>query len=477
MAPESTNPFAQEFHGQTTIHPLGLALALAMGLLVLTVPRRYAVWPVIVVVCFIASAQRLVIAGADFTLLRLLVLFGTARLLTNQDYRGLRWNSLDTAVVLWATAFAGIPVVRIGTSVLMNRAGLFYDAVGLYFIFRAFIRDWDDVRNAIRGLMWASLAVASFVLLEWQTGRNGFAIFGGVPELTVMRDGRMRCQAAFDHPLLLGSFFAALMPLAAACWWQRHCSRALVITSCVACLLIVLATGSATPVTGLMAAFVGAALFGLRHWMRWIRWGVVLVIVVLHFVMNAPVWHLIARVSVVGGNSSWHRFALVDGAIRHIDEWWLLGSDLGTAHWGHFTFDATNQYVVMGQHGGLLLLSLFIGLIVIAFRAVGRTWRRVEGDRRLLILTWGIGLALWVNVVNLFGVAYFGQIWMGWYLVLGMIGSMQACGGAAVRDANPRNIRRGSVPSKSASRSVTRDGREHTSTARAATAGDKLNDS
>jgi hypothetical protein len=44
----------------------------------------------------------------------------------------------------------------------------------------------------------------------------------------------------------------------------------------------------------------------------------------------------------------------------------------------------------------------------------------------MTILAWGIGVSLWAHVVNHFGVTYFGQIWMGWYLVLGIIGSMAA---------------------------------------------------
>ena len=70
MEVDPSTVFVQEFHGQTTIHPLGLGLALLMGVLVLTVPRRYATWPVFALACFVASAQRIVIVGADFTLLR-----------------------------------------------------------------------------------------------------------------------------------------------------------------------------------------------------------------------------------------------------------------------------------------------------------------------------------------------------------------------------------------------------------------------
>jgi hypothetical protein len=433
MQSNPANPFAQSFYDQTTIHPLGFAVVLVMSVLVWTLRRRYAIWPVIVIVCFVASAQRVVIFGADFTLLRLMVLFGTLRVVSRQEWRTLRWTRLDTAVVLWAVAGAAMTILRVGMSVLMNRAGMLYDVVGMYFLFRVLLRDWDDVRTAIKGLMWASLIVAAFVLVEWRTGHNAFSVFGGVPAVTGMRDGRMRCQGAFAHPILLGAFFAAVLPLAAGCWGHDRRSRRLVFASCCACALIVFASNSATPLTGVVAAGIGAMLFPFRYRMRWVRWGIAVTVVILHMVMIAPVWHLIARFSVVGGSSSWHRFSLIDGAINHLDEWWLMGSDKGTGHWGNYTFDVTNYYIIQGLHGGLLLLALFVAVMAVSFAEVGKTWRRYVRDRRTLILTWAMGISLWVHAVNLFGVCYFGQAFMGWYLVLGMVGSMAASRPTAVR--------------------------------------------
>jgi hypothetical protein len=436
------NPFVQEFYGQTTLHPLGLVAVLAMGTLMLIVRRRHATLPMIVIACFVSSAQRVVIAGADFTMLRLLVLVGAVRILARNECRGLRWNRLDTVVVAWALTGAVLPVFRVGPSILMNRAGYLYDAVGLYFLFRVLIRDWDDVRAAVRSLMWCSVPAAGFILLEWQTGHNVFSIFGGVPEITSVRDGRIRCQGAFEHPILAGAFFATLLPLAAAYGWQHRHSRLLALASCSACLVIVVASSSATPITAVAAAGVGAAAFPLRYRMRWIFWGIVLAAVGLHLLMFAPVWHLITRLSIVAGNSSWHRFALIDGAIQHLDEWWLIGSDMGTAHWGHFTFDVTNYYIILGQDGGLLLLALFLLVIATAFREVGRTWRRFVGDRPVLMLAWGLGVALWVHVVNFIGISYFGQIWVAWYLLLGMIGSTVSCRPVALRLPENRFVHR-----------------------------------
>jgi hypothetical protein len=67
---------------------------------------------------------------------------------------------------------------------------------------------------------------------------------------------------------------------------------------------------------------------------------------------------------------------------------------------------------------------LFLLVIAVAFCEVGRVWRRHSHDRRALIMSWGLGVALTAHVVSLFGIAYTGQLWMEWYLLLGIIGSL-----------------------------------------------------
>ena len=56
------------------------------------------------------------------------------------------------------------------------------------------------------------LAVA--MVVERTTGRNAFAVLGGVGESDgLLRDGKVRAQGAFEHPILAGTFGATLLPL------------------------------------------------------------------------------------------------------------------------------------------------------------------------------------------------------------------------------------------------------------------------
>jgi len=47
---------------------------------------------------------------------------------------------------------------------------------------------------------------------------------------------------------------------------------------------------------------------------------------------ESPIWFLIGRLSAIIGGTGWARSELIDQAIKHFSEWWLLGTTY-TAHW------------------------------------------------------------------------------------------------------------------------------------------------
>jgi hypothetical protein len=158
--------------------------------------------------------------------------------------------------------------------------------------------------------------------------------------------------------------------------------------------------------------------------MRWIRWGLVLLTIVLQLFMQKPVWHLLARVDVISGSTGWHRYHLIDECVNHANEWFWIGSNLGTAHWGSGLVDVTNQYVVQCLHGGIGLFLLFILVIATGYQSVGRMLRAAGEDREKLRRAWALGICLFAHTMNFIAVSYFGQINMVWYMLLAMIASL-----------------------------------------------------
>ena len=73
----------------------------------------------------------------------------------------------------------------------------------------------------------SAIPTAIIFLNEARTGRNLFAAFGGVPSLTDMREGKLRCSGAFGNSILAGCFWASLIPLMAARGFQPGANRAL----------------------------------------------------------------------------------------------------------------------------------------------------------------------------------------------------------------------------------------------------------
>jgi hypothetical protein len=414
--------FQSEFADATTVHPLALAALIVAGALTLVLPRRWALLPLIVLSCFVPQAQRIVMLGLDLTFVRIMLLVGWFRVLLWQEFREYRLKLLDKVVLAW-TGLELVMAIGNKPALTVYYCGELLTRAGLYFMCRMLVHSFADVWRLTTAFMIISIPVAMAFLYEHMTARNVFSVFGGVPAITALRQERLRCQGAFAHPILAGCFWAALMPLMAAVWYRKG-ARLLTLAGLASSAVIVVMCASSTPVFAVLLGALGMSLIVVRWWMRWITWAIVLVLCGLHLIMIAPVWHLLARVSAVGGSTGWHRYSLIDKFVNNWREWLLHGSSQGTAHWGYGLFDVTNYYVIQGMRGGLLLLLVFLVVLYVGFRSTGKTWRAARKDRLKLMTAWALGVCLAQHCANLIAVTYFGQINLVWCLQLAMIASL-----------------------------------------------------
>lgn len=421
----ANSTFTHAYDNSTTITVLGLFMLLVLAAGMITLPRRLTVIPLVLVACFIPVAQRLAVFSLDLTILRCIIAAGWVRVFTRHEHRGLRWKALDIAMLAWAFFSSVIYIIQQGTfDAVVYKCGVAVDTVAMYLLIRVLIRTWDDVFRLVDAISLLMLPIVFCFFLEFKSGHNLFAVFGGVPAITLVREGRLRCQGAFSHSILAGCFFASLVPIFFAGIVQAGARRkGLAVFALLGCFAIIAMCGSATPLMGVSAACAGTTLFWVRKRIRLIRWSCLLVLVGLHLSMKSPVWSLIQRVDVIGGSTGWHRYHLINAAIGHLGEWWLVGT-VSTAHWGYFMFDVANQYILEGVRGGMITLLCFVVVIGIAFRGVGAMCRQVAGDRRRLWLAWAMGVSLFAHCTAFIGVSYFGQMIVIWYLLLAMIGSL-----------------------------------------------------
>ncbi|MHC4428542.1 MAG: hypothetical protein ACYS0D_08055 [Planctomycetota bacterium] len=386
--------FAMSWHNQTTLHPLGLVAIVILGLFTLFVPRRWALAPMLIMACFIAPAQRIAVLEFDFNLMRIMVLFGLARLFLNNEIREFVWKPIDTVVMAWAIVGTLAAIIYHSTwAIVVYRLGVMFDVFGMYFLTRCLVRDWDDIAAVAKIAALVAIPVAVVFVYEKATGHNMFHVFGGVPEFTVFR-GIRRCQGAFAHPILAGCFWAALAAIIAPLWWRSHRDRYLGPVGVLAAFTIIFCSGSSTPVWSVIVGVMAFFLLPFRNWLWLARVGAACAVVMLHLVMNNPVWHLLSRLDLFGSSQGWYRFKVIDEFIRHFDQWWLVGTDQ-YANWFEWGLaDLTNQYVLEGVRGGLLTLVLFVTLIWLGFQGMGRALRHLASDRPRMMLTWGLGVSL-----------------------------------------------------------------------------------
>jgi hypothetical protein len=328
-----------------------------------------------------------------------------------------RWNRFDKVFLAWVIVGSVIYVAQwMSMGAVMYKCGQMLNSLGLYWIFRQSIRSWEDLRIACLGSAVCAVVMAPFVAMEWASGSNPFGALGRVT--TFLREGNFRCQATFPHAIMMGLFWATLVPLFAGFARQGH--KVLFWSAVAASTFMIFGSNSSTP---LLTLLVVAGLVVAYRWRQYAgtgAWGFVALLITLHLVMKAPVWHLLSRVSVVSGSTGWHRYFLVDMAIQHFREWMALGTR-DTAHWGQGLVDVTNQYVLEGVRGGFVTLVLFCALLIIAGRAFVRLALR-SADKRESYLAWCGFVCLIGHCVSFLGVSYFGQIIFVWYLLLAMAG-------------------------------------------------------
>ncbi len=409
-------------HGMTIVHPLALSITICMCLLVLFVPRKCAVFPLLILAFLITAQQRIVISGLDFTMMRLLLLFGFVRIVLRNEAHCISLNRIDTSFMFLIFLMMVIPILRERTSeAFVRQAGRSIDGFGLYFFYRVLIRDDDDVRNSLRFLMSFAFLISIFALFEYSTGRNVFSIFGGVPEITTIRDGEMRVQGAFPHPLMLGVFGATLVPLSFGLLFECRKNAIFSIAGIIAGTILTFVSSSSGPIAAFMAGIIGLVMWPFRRKMYVVRRGIIVTLFVLHFfVMKAPVWALVNRIPFVSGHG-FHRFNLIDAAIRRFSEWWLLGLT-STNHWGYGLWDITNHYIAVGINGGFISLAVFLYVLVLCFRNIGILVSDIEKKKTMKAFAWSLGAAAFSHSIAFIGMAYFGpQIFASWYLLISII--------------------------------------------------------
>jgi hypothetical protein len=413
----------------SNINILALLFLMAMCFVILQSTRKNAVRAVLATAALVPLGQRIVVGGLHLHFLRILILAGLARLVTRREYDGFKLAKLDKLFLAWV--FVGF-VCGLSREPSAETFGQVYNDLGVYFLLRILMHNMEGPLSDFKFYAVLGIVIGACMLVEEFTHRNPFFVFGGVPQLTVQRGDRFRCQGPFRHMILAGTFGATLFPLMIGLWRTGGRSRLLAAIGIVCSFIITVASASSGPVLTLLAAFIGIGLWPMRKHMRLFRIGLVLIMVGFTIFMNAPVWFLIAKMSDLVGGGGWHRSYLIDQFVKHFNEWWLNGTSY-TAHWAPSgevltvnpkMMDITNHYVAQGIQGGILRLGIFIATITNCFSIVGRAVRKQFGPSYDPRVAWSLGVTLACHCTAFLSVFYFDQTLVFWFWLLAAIASI-----------------------------------------------------
>jgi hypothetical protein len=188
--------------------------------------------------------------------------------------------------------------------------------------------------------------------------------------------------------------------------------------------------------------------------MRTIKIATIAALVVLHFAMSRPVWHLMASIDLVGGSTGWHRARLIDAGFAYIGDWWLAGTDY-TRHWmptgvswSQDQTDITNYYLHLGVIGGLPLALTLVAILFKAFGLLGRRMKalRKEHDASEFAL-WCVGASIAAHAITFISISYFDQMFVLFYFLVGAVPRLVAKPAASKETVTAANT---ATPSQSA---------------------------
>ncbi len=407
-----------------TVTPAFLTLLSFLCLGIIFAKRENMVVPLIVAMCFLPADISIQIATLDFQAVRIVALVALLKMFLSNEHGRIQTNAIDRLFFLYI--IVGYVVYVIASHDLIgafiNRSGRFVDSVILYIVIRNAIYSKDSLRLIIRTFSICIIVLLPFALFEFYSSQNLFAILGR--SLISIRNGEVRTATTFSHSILFGSFAAALVPI----FWAeyKYKKSKTILFSVFCCVFFVYASSSSGPIVALAGVIFFLIFF------RWKRYGsafaklVLVIAIVIHLIREQPLWHLLyVRLSIKGSSAGWHRFQLMEAAVKEFWNWcWIGYGDLGpqwhTKYWSyiniHFT-DVTNHYLLVAVQGGFLTMFLFILLCYKVIKILGVSSICAESIEDQW-LWWGFTVMMVTHCITFLSVAYFGQITMLLYLTV-----------------------------------------------------------
>ena len=415
------------------MNPISAIILVALCLMICGGSRRRALLVLFAGALYVPQSEGIHLLSLNLFSTRLLELALLARVISRREWSSFTLNAVDRAF-LWLYIFSTVVFLLRSPDGQVFQVGVAVDAFIVYFCCRVLIDTPENFRWLLRSFVLLLIPFVLMVIIERARGDSPLAFIGWGSSGAWLRDGKVRCFASFRHPSLLGTVGVGFIPILIGIAFNREDRRRAVLGIAL-CLIVVWATNSGGPISGVAFGCVAWLCWRFRRRMRAVRWGIVGFIAMAAILMKAPVWYLIARVSEFTGGDGWHRSYLMDVSFQHLGQWWFIGMPVDdTVDWFPYMLmatggaDITNEFISFGLTAGLGAVALFILVLTRAFTALGKALQAVRdaspqpADAEYLL--WGLGAMLAAHIVNWFGITYFDQTYVLWFAQLAAISTL-----------------------------------------------------
>ncbi len=223
-----------------------IILTVFLSVAVLFLPKRNVCLPFILAACLVPMNQRVFLGSLDFTTLRILVLSGMLRMVIRGETEPIHWHGFDKLILAWSLSSTLIYTIQIGTvSAFVNRCGLMFDSLGIYWLFRHYIRSFEDIAQMIKIFAICAIISTPLMVAEKINQSSPFSVFG--PTWGAFYQGRFRCAGSFPHYIMMGCFWASMLPLFYSSW-KADLNSKLSLVGVATGLSLVYFSASSTPI-------------------------------------------------------------------------------------------------------------------------------------------------------------------------------------------------------------------------------------
>ena len=404
---------------------LGFCILLALIIIVFCSNRRWALLGMLVGLLYLTTGQYFVFYGLHLHSFRLLELAAFIRVIVRRELPVSKISRIDKLYILVHSSILMIFLFR-STEYQAYQVGIFLDSIVGYFAFKGIIQDLDDLIWCLKVLIVFFIPFVLSLLVERFTGYNIFSEMGdkiGYDDFT--RYNKIRCFGSFSHPTLLGTFGSIFLAFyIGLCLLNEN--KIVSIIGAIICLIVIWLSNSGGPILTTITVLIGWSLWPLRSKMKFIKLGLLGILLFLILYMKAPIWYIMDRLSSLSGGSGWHRSKLIDVFIENIDQWWLMGMSIkDTVEWLPYILsetggaDITNQFVLIGISAGIFPLLLFLILLTYGYTKITNSILKYQSintkDTRKELVLWTLGVVFFANIVSWLGISYFDKTRLLWF--------------------------------------------------------------